>query len=302
MAAGIIDLVGNTPMLELARIGREIPGRTLLAKAEFLNPSGSVKDRAARAMLLEGLRTGRLTRDRIVIDATSGNTGIAYALMGAALGLAVTLCMPGNASRERKEMIMAYGASIIETDPLEGSDGAYLAAKAKVAAAPERYFHPDQYDNPANPQAHYETTGPEILAQTGGAVTHFTTGMGTSGTFMGVTRFLKERIPAVRAISVQPDGPFHGIEGTKHMASTIKPGIYDETAADDTVLVSTEAAYAMVRRLAREEGILVGISSGANVHAALTLAHSLPMGSRIVTILCDSGDRYLTDDFWREAP
>ncbi|MDR1857495.1 MAG: cysteine synthase family protein [Desulfovibrio sp.] len=297
----ILDAVGNTPLLTLHRISRDVPGRTLLAKAEFLNPSGSVKDRAARAMLLDGIARGLLPPGRTIVDATSGNTGIAYAMMGAALGRAVVLYMPANAGRERRDMILAYGAAIVPTDPLEGSDGAYLAAKAAAEADPERHFHPDQYNNPANPRAHYETTGPEILAQAG-PLTHFIAGMGTSGTFMGTSRFLRERNPGIGIVAVQPDSPFHGIEGTKHMASTIKPGIYDETLADAVVPVSTEDAYAMVRRLAREEGILVGISSGANVHGALTLARSLPQGARIVTILCDRGERHLSDDFWRTAP
>jgi cysteine synthase B len=296
-----MDMVGNTPMLALRRIGRDVAGVTLLAKAEFCNPSGSVKDRAARAMLLDGMRRGLLSKDKTIIDATSGNTGIAYAMMGAALGRSVVLYMPGNASGERKAMIRAYGAAVVQTDPLEGSDGAYLAAKAAVEADPGKYFYPDQYNNKANPMAHYEGTGPEILAQAGG-LTHFIAGMGTSGTFMGVSRYLKEQDAKIRTIVVQPDSPLHGIEGTKHMASTIVPGIYDEKAPDDVVPVSTEASYAMVRRLAREEGILVGISSGANVQAAITLARTLPKGACVVTVLCDSGNRYLSDDFWRETP
>jgi cysteine synthase B len=298
----ILDLVGGTPLLTLERISRDVPGVTLLAKAEFCNPSGSVKDRAAKAMLLDGLRRGLLTRDRTIIDATSGNTGIAYAMMGAALGYAVTLYMPRNAGGERKGIIRGFGAAIVETDPLEGSDGAYLAARAAAAEQPEGCFYPDQYNNPVNPQVHYDTTGVEIWEQSGRAITHFITGMGTSGTFMGVARRLKEYDPSVRTIAVQPDSPFHGIEGTKHMESTLKPGFFDERAADETVPVSTEAAYAMTRRLAREEGLFVGVSSGANVQAALTLARRLPEGSRVVTVLCDSGTRYVSDAFWGESP
>jgi cysteine synthase B len=293
---GILELIGNTPLVALDKIAAEAPGVRILAKAEFCNPSGSVKDRAAKAMLLDGIERGVLTGDKTVIDATSGNTGIAYAMLGAALGYAVRLYMPRNTSEERKRMIANFNAAIVETDPMEGSDGAYLAARAVYEAEPERYFYPNQYNNPRNPQAHYETTGVEIWEQSGGRVTHFISGMGTSGTFVGVSRRLKEY--GVKTVAVQPDSPFHGIEGTKHMETTIKPGIYDETLADATIRVSTEAAYAMTRRLARAEGLLVGVSSGANVQAALTLAQTLPAGATVVTILCDSGTRYLSDPFW----
>jgi cysteine synthase B len=297
----IQDTIGATPLLELANLARDTPGVRILAKGEFLNPSGSVKDRAARAMILEGIESGRLRPGQTIIDATSGNTGIAYAMLGAALGFPVVLYMPANACFERKQMIRLYGARIVETDPLEGSDGAYLAAKAAAGAAPDRYFYPDQYNNPANPLAHYSSTGLEIWAQSRGRLTHFLAGMGTSGTFVGVSRRLKEYGPEIKTIAVQPDSPFHGIEGAKHLASTLRPGIYDEALADATVTVSTEKAYAMSRRLAREEGLLVGVSSGANVAAALELAGVLPEGSIVVTILCDSGARYLSDDFWRET-
>lgn len=297
----LADLVGNTPLIELPNISSDTPHVTIAAKAEFMNPSGSVKDRAARAMIMAGERSGALSGGRIILDATSGNTGIAYAMLGASLGYPVRLFMPRNASPERKRIIRGYGAEIVETSPLEGSDGAFLAARAEAEENPGRYFYPDQYNNPENPRTHYETTGEEIWRQSGGRVTHFISGMGTSGTFMGVSRRLRELRADVRAVAAQPDSPFHGIEGTKHMASTIKPGIYDENAADEVVTVSTEEAYAMTRRLARDEGVFVGISSGANAAAALALAHALPDGSFVVTILCDHGTRYLSEDFWGAA-
>jgi cysteine synthase B len=297
----ILDLVGNTPLIRLGRLASGVSGVTLMAKAEFFNPSGSVKDRAARAMILDGIRRGALTKDRTIADATSGNTGIAYAMIGAALGYSVKLYMPRNASPERKGLIRSYGAEIVGTDPLEGSDGAFLAAQRAVAEAPDRYFYPDQYNNEENPKAHYDGTGVEIWTQTGGKVTHFITGMGTSGTFMGVSRRLREYDKRIKIIAVQPHSPFHGIEGTKHMGSTIKPGIFDESVADDVITVTTEAAYEMARRLAREEGIFVGVSSGANVAAALALAEKIPDGSVIVTVLCDQGTRYLSDSFWEET-
>jgi cysteine synthase B len=296
----IPDLTGNTPLLELNRIGASAPGVRLSAKAEFCNPSGSVKDRAAKAMLLDGIQRGALTPGRGIIDATSGNTGIAYAMLGAAMGCAVTLYMPANTGAVRKGIISRFGAVIVETDPLEGSDGAYLAAAAAVKKHPERWFYPDQYNNPANPLAHYESTGPEIWRQTERQVTHFVACMGTSGTFVGVSRRLKEYNPRIHCTAVQPDSPFHGIEGTKHMDSTIRPGIFDASLVDAVITVSTEQAYAMTRRLAAEEGILAGVSSGCNVHAALTLAETLPPGASVVTVLCDSGNRYIFDPFWGE--
>jgi cysteine synthase B len=296
----ISDLVGNTPLLELGNIAVSAPGVRLSAKAEFCNPCGSVKDRAAKAMLLDGIRRGALTPERGVIDATSGNTGIAYAMLGAAMGYAVTLYMPANTGAVRKGIISRFGASIVETDPLEGSDGAYLAARAAVAKHPARWFYPDQYNNPANPLAHYDGTGPEIWRQSGEQNSHFVASTGTSGTFVGVSRRLKEYNPRIRCTAVQPDSPFHGIEGTKHMGSTIRPGIFDESLVDAVITVSTEQAYAMTRRLAVEEGILVGVSSGCNVHAALRLAETLPPGSFVVTVLCDSGNRYIFDPFWGE--
>ncbi|MDR3354542.1 MAG: cysteine synthase family protein [Synergistaceae bacterium] len=297
----MIDLIGNTPLIDLARISAEVPGVRLAAKGEFFNPSGSVKDRAARAMILGGIESGELSKGTTIIDATSGSTGISYAMIGAALAFPVKLYLPANASAGRKEIIKNYGAEIVETSPLEGSDGAYTAAREEARAHPELYFYPDQYNNPANPKAHYDTTGVEIWDQSGGMVTHFITGMGTSGTLMGVSKRLKHFNPEIRIKAVQPNSPFHGIEGTKHMDSTIKPGIYDESAADGVITVTTEAAYEMTRRLAREEGIFAGVSSGANVAAALSYAKTLPEGALVVTILCDQGTRYLSEHFWESA-
>jgi cysteine synthase B len=295
----ILDLVGNTPLMELSHISREA-GAPVFAKAEFCNPSGSVKDRAAKAMILDGIARGKLAPGKTIIDATSGNTGIAYAMIGAALGFQVKLFLPANTSKERKGMMSHYGAEIVETSPLEGSDGAFLAARDEAQAHPEKYFYPNQYNNDANWKAHYNGTGEEIWRQTEGRVSHFICGMGTSGTFMGTSRRLKEYKPDLRALAVQPDSPFHGIEGTKHMDSTIKPGFYDAAWPDSFVEVSTEDAYAMARRLAREEGLYVGVSSAANVFAALRFASGLPEGSVVVTVLCDSGDRYVSDPFWSE--
>lgn len=294
----ILDFVGNTPLIELNKVA--VRGVRVFAKAEFLNPGGSIKDRAARAMISDGIKRGVLTDNKRILDATSGNTGIAFAMFGAALGFGVTLYLPQNCSEERKRMMKCFGAEIIETSPLEGSDGAFLAARA-AALDTERYFYPDQYNNPANPRSHFETTGVEIWQQTAGKITHFITGMGTSGTFMGTTTRLKAYNPAIQAIAIQPDSPFHGIEGTKHMQTTIPPGFYDPSKADAFVTVSTEDAYDMARRLAREEGLFVGISSGANVAAALALAKTLPEGAVVVTVLCDGGTRYLSESFWEES-
>ena len=291
----LLETIGETPLIALPSFSAELSGVTLLAKAEFMNPSGSVKDRAAKAVVLDGIARGLLT------PATSGNTGIAYAMIGAALGYHVRLYLPQNTSPERKKIIRQYGATIVETDPLEGSDGAYLEVQAQVAAHPERYFYPDQYNNPVNPQTHFATTGKEIWEQSGKQVTHFVAGMGTSGSFVGTARRLKFEDPRVKTLAVQPASPFHGIEGTKHMGSSIKPGILDETLFDDVISVTTEEAYASARRLARRDGIFVGISSGANVAAAARLARTLPAGSVVVTLLCDVGSRYLTDPFWNET-
>jgi cysteine synthase B len=296
--AGLLDLIGNTPLIDLSALtGR--PEVRLYGKAEYANPGGSVKDRPALAMMMEAERRGLFAAGRRVLDATSGNTGIAYAMIGAARGIPVTLCLPGSASIERKHILRAYGAELRITDPLQGSDGAILEARRLVAEEPERWAYLDQYSNPENWRSHYRTTGPEIWEQTAGAITHFVTGLGTSGTFMGVGRFLRERAPAVRLISVEPDSPFHGLEGMKHMASAIVPPIYDPALADEAREMPTERAHAMVKRLARESGLLVGVSSGANVAAALEVAAELASGV-VVTILCDSADKYLSERFWEE--
>jgi cysteine synthase B len=286
--------IGNTPLIRLRSVTRDLPtGVEVLVKAEHLNPGGSVKDRPALWMVLEGERSGRLRSGMTILDATSGNTGIAYGMIGAARGYPVTLCLPKNASRQRKQILRSFGVELIETDPLLATDGAQLVARELSAREPDRYFYPDQYNNPANWRAHYESTAPEIWEQTEARVTHFIAGLGTSGTFVGTSRKLKELNPELRAISMQPDSPFHGLEGLKHMATAMVPGIYDPALADENVEVATEDGQAMARRLAREEGLLVGTSSGANVFAAMRFALSLPKGSVVVTILCDGGDRYV---------
>ena len=293
--------IGNTPLLGLRRVARELPaGVEIFVKAEHMNPGGSVKDRAALAMILEGERSGQLYPGKVILDATSGNTGIAYAMLGAARGYAVTLCLPANASEERKRILRIHGAEVIETDPLQGSDGAQTVAREMATRDGAKYFYPDQYNNDANWRAHYEGTGREILEQTEGRVTHFVAGLGTCGTFTGVGRKLKESNPTVRAISMEPDSPIHGLEGLKHLPTSRMPGIFDPTLADETVEVATEEAQAMTRRLAREEGLFVGVSSGANVLAALSVARRLPPGSVVVTILCDGGERYFSERFWTE--
>jgi S-sulfo-L-cysteine synthase (O-acetyl-L-serine-dependent) len=300
-AGDLLAQIGDTPLIRLRRVVHDLPaGVEVFAKAEHLNPGGSVKDRAARAMILAGEQSGRLRPGKTIIDATSGNTGIAYALIGAARGYRVTLCLPKNASPERKRILRIYGAEIVETDPLAGTDGAQLRARELVAAAPEKYFYPDQYNNEANWRAHYDTTAPEIWAQIEGRVTHFLAGLGTAGTFVGVARRLKELRADVRVVAMQPDSPLHGLEGMKHMPTAIVPGIYDETVADQNVEVATEDAQEMTRRLAREEGLFVGVSSGANVHAALRLAREVAPGSVVVTVLCDGGGKYLSEHFWDE--
>jgi cysteine synthase B len=295
----ILNSIGRTPLVQLKRVTRDVPaGVSIYAKAEHLNPGGSVKDRAARAMILAGESSGQLHAGKTILDATSGNTGIAYSMIAAARGYQVTLCLPRNASPERKRILRVYGAQIIETDPRESTDGAQRVAREMAASEPDKYFYPDQYNNEANWRAHYLETGPEIWEQTSGRITHFITGLGTTGTFVGTARRLKEFSPAIRVISVQPDSPFHGLEGMKHIATALVPGIYDSSLADENAEVATEDAQAMARRLAREEGLFVGVSAGANVFAALRLARTLPPGSVVVTVLCDGGGRYLSDDFW----
>src|SRR5215470_14297152 len=301
LSTSLVEQIGNTPLLRLAKLDAELPGVEIYAKAEFLNPGGSVKDRAARNMVEDGERTGRLGHKRTLIDATSGNTGIAYAMIGAMKGFKVKLCLPGNASHERQQILKGYGAEMVFSDPGEGSDGAIRLCKQLYEANPDAYFYPDQYNNPANWKAHFDGTAVEIMEQTGGAITHFVTCMGTSGTFTGNSRRLKRDIPGVTCISAQPSSGFHGLEGLKHMPTAIVPGIYDETLADGNLWIETEDAYRMVRRLAREEGLLVGISSGCNVHAATLVARSLVARGEsgiIVTVLCDSAEKYLSEHFW----
>ena len=301
-AGSVQDRVGNTPLLRLDRIAAGLPGVELYAKAEWFNPGGSVKDRAALSMILEGERSGGLTPEKVILDATSGNTGIAFAMLGAARGYKVRLCLPANASPERKQILKAYGADLVLTDPVEGSDGAIRMAQKLYSEQPEKYFYADQYNNPANWQAHYCGTATEIWEQTEGRVTHFVAGLGTSGTFVGTARRLKELNPGIRCISFQPDGPFHGLEGMKHMETAIVPGIYDPSVADEDFGVSTEAAYRMVKRLAREEGLLAGVSSGAALQVALEVARKIPAGQSavIVTVFPDSADKYLNERFWDE--
>lgn len=297
----ILHQIGNTPLIRLHRVTQDLPGIEIYAKAEFFNPGGSVKDRPALRMIEEGERSRRLVPGKIILDSTSGNTGIAYAMIAAAKGYRVRLCLPKNASEERKRILRAYGAEIVLTDPAEGSDGAIRRCRELYAENPDLYFYPDQYNNPANWQAHYETTGPEILKRTQGRVTHFIAALGTSGTFMGVSRYLKSQKPEVVCISAQPASGFHGLEGLKHMPTAIVPGIYDAALADRNIWLETEDAHKMVKRLAREEGLLVGISAAANVHASLTVGRELAeqkVPGVIVTILCDSADKYLSESFW----
>ncbi|MGI8962624.1 MAG: PLP-dependent cysteine synthase family protein [Bryobacteraceae bacterium] len=297
----LLERIGNTPLLEIPLAGAG--DVRVLGKAEFLNPGGSVKDRPALNMILEGERSGKLVPGKTILDSTSGNTGIAYAMIAASKGYRVKLCLPGNASPERKQILMAYGASLVLTDPAEGSDGAIGVCQRIYDQNPDTYFYPDQYNNDANWQAHFATTGLEIIEQTEGAITHFVAVLGTSGTFTGTTKRLRQDLPDVRCISVQPSSPLHGLEGTKHMPSAIKPGIYDPGLADENMWVDTEDAYAMARRLAREEGLLVGISAAANVVAAGRVAKRLAekrQNGLVVTILCDGGQKYLSEPFWND--
>ena len=298
----LIERIGNTPLIRLERIGTEFPNVQICAKAEWLNPGGSVKDRAAYSMIREGERRGALRPGKVILDATSGNTGIAYAMIGAALGYRVKLCLPSSASPERKQILQAYGVEIVYTPGDEGTDGAIRRVRDIYDADPEKYFYPDQYGNPANPAAHYSTTAPEIWEQTQGRITHFVAGLGTSGTFVGTTRRLKELNPQIRCISMQPDSGFHGLEGLKHMATAIVPPIYDASLADENIFAHTEDAQQMSKRLAREEGILVGVSAGGALWACLHVAKQLPKGERalIVTVFPDSGEKYLSESFWSE--
>ncbi len=296
-ASSVLDLIGRTPLVRLRRFERETPGVELYAKAEWQNPGGSVKDRAAARMIADGETSGRLKPGLTIVDATSGNTGIAYAMVGAARGYTVKLFLPENASPERKLILRAFGAELVLTNPLEGTDGAIRAVRQLVAEHPAEYFYPDQYSNEGNWRAHFEGTGPEIIEQTAGRVTHFVAGLGTSGTFVGTGRALRRFNPAIRLISFQPESPFHGLEGLKHMASALVPAIYDPTLADEDLQVSTEDAHRFVRRLAREEGLMVGISSGAALAATLAVAARLASGV-VVTVFPDGAEKYLSEAFW----
>lgn len=298
----VLDLIGNTPLLRLERIGREFPNVEFAAKAEWFNPGGSVKDRPALSMIQAGLTSGALSPGKTIIDATSGNTGIAYAMIAAAMGYPVKLCLPDSASQERKRILAAFGAELVITPGDEATDGAIRRVQQIVAADPQKYFYPDQYSNPANWQAHYHTTANEIWEQTAGCITHFVAGLGTSGTFVGVTRRLKELNPAIRFISLQPDAPFHGLEGWKHMETAIRPSIYDDTLADENLEVGTEDSYHLVKRIAREEGLLVSPSAAAALAGCLKVAKSIPGDQHavIVTVFADSASKYLSERFWDE--
>ena len=298
----VVDRVGNTPLLRLDRVSRLVPHVMIYAKAEWYNPGGSVKDRPALRIIQEAEREGRLTPEKILLDATSGNTGIAYAMLAAARGYHVLLCVPANISRERKRIIRAYGAKLIETDPTEGTDGAIRVARRMATERPDLYFYADQYNNPANWLAHYHTTAQEIWDQTDGIVTHFVAGLGTSGTFVGTGRRLRELNPRIRCISAQPNGPLHGLEGWKHMPTALVPGIYDDTLADENLSVPTEAAYRLVKLLAQEEGLLVSPSSAGALWAALEVGRRISTEgcAVIVTIFPDSGEKYMSEHFWDE--
>jgi cysteine synthase B len=298
----VLQRIGNTPLLRLEKIGREFPNVEFLAKAEWFNPGGSVKDRPALSMIQAGLASGALRPGKTIIDATSGNTGIAYAMIGAAMGYPVALCLPDSASHERKRILTAFGAEMIVTPGDEGTDGAIRRVQKIVAADPDKYFYPDQYSNPANWQAHYHGTANEIWEQTAGRVTHFVAGLGTSGTFVGTTRRLRELNPAIRCISLQPDASFHGLEGWKHMETAIRPSIYDDTLADENLEVSTEGAYRLVKRAAREEGLLLSPSAGAALLGCFHVANKIPSqeSAVIVTVFADSGTKYLSERFWDE--
>ena len=295
--SSVLELIGRTPLIRLSQFERETPGVELYAKAEWHNPGGSVKDRAAARMILEGEKSGRLQPGLTIVDATSGNTGIAYSMIGAATGYKVKLFLPENASPERKLILRAFGAELVLTSPLEGTDGSIRAVRALVAEHPDLYFYPDQYSNEWNWRAHLETTGPEIIEQTGGRVTHFVAGLGTSGTFMGTSRALRQFNPNIKVMSFQPDSPFHGLEGLKHMETAMVPSIYDSTLADADLRVGTEDAHRCVKRLAREAGLMVGISAGAALSATLQVARTLERGV-VVTVFPDGAEKYLTENFW----
>jgi cysteine synthase B len=298
----VLDCIGSTPLLRLDRIGRDFPNIEFCAKAEWFNPGGSVKDRPALSMIQAGLASGALRAGKRIIDATSGNTGIAYAMIGAALGYGVTLCLPDSASHERKKILGAFGAELVITPGDEGTDGAIRRVKEMVAADAEKYFYPDQYSNAANWQAHYRTTANEIWEQTNGRITHFVAGLGTSGTFVGTTRRLRELNPAIRCISLQPDASFHGLEGWKHMETAIVPAIYDDKLADENLEVGTEDAYRLVKRAAREEGLLISPSAAAALLGCFQVAKRVPQDQRavIVTVFADAGTKYLSERFWEE--
>jgi cysteine synthase B len=298
----LLECIGNTPLLRMERIGKDFPNVEFCAKAEWLNPGGSVKDRPALSMIQAGLKSGALTSGKTIIDATSGNTGIAYAMIGAALGYRVKLCLPDSASHERKRILAAFGAELVMTPGDEATDGAIRRVHEIVAADPQKYFYPDQYSNPANWQAHYHGTANEIWHQTEGRITHFVAGLGTSGTFVGTTRRLRELNPKIRCISLQPDGPFHGLEGWKHMETALVPSIYDPTLADENLAVSTEESYRLVKRLAREEGLLVSPSAAAALLGCFKVAKSIPRDQHavIVTVFADSASKYLSERFWDE--
>jgi S-sulfo-L-cysteine synthase (O-acetyl-L-serine-dependent) len=298
-ASSIVDLIGNTPLIRLSSFEAGLRNVEIWAKAEWRNPGGSVKDRPAARMILDGETSGALTRDKIILDATSGNTGIAYAMIGAARGYKVRLCVPANVTPERKRILKAFGADVVFTDPMQGSDGAIIRVKEMHAENPSLYFYPDQYNNPGNWKAHYDTTAPEIIEQTGGRLTHFVAGLGTSGTFIGAGRRFREHNPNIRLVSVQPDSPLHGLEGLKHMETAIVPGIYDPSLADQDLGIGTEEAFELTRRLAAQ-GIFVGISSGANLAGALQVGRSTS-DAVIVVVFCDGGEKYLSERFWDEG-
>ncbi|MBL4688089.1 MAG: pyridoxal-phosphate dependent enzyme [Nannocystaceae bacterium] len=299
----ILDLIGNTPLVRLGTIDRDCPAVEIWAKCEFANPGGSVKDRAAKRIITDALARGDLDNGVRLVDSTSGNTGIAYSLVGAALGLPISLVMPSNVSNPRKQVTAGFGTEIIFSDPMEGSDGAIVIARELAEANPDKYYYPNQYANDSNWRAHYDGTGPEILAQTNGRVTHFVTGIGTSGTIMGTARFLHDHDPSIQCIGVQPDDAMHGLEGLKHIPSSLVPPIYDESVLDDTIWMSTEVGWDMAERIASDEGLFVGHSAGGNVAAALHVARGLvEQGKRgvVVTVLCDRGDRYFAPLTWEK--